>query len=353
MISPRASVLRDGHRVTIDAERLVPGDIVQIESGDRVPADLRLLRARNLKVDEAALTGESIAVEKSDEPVEARAALGDRRCIVYSGTLVVTGQGQGIVVATGLETELGRISAMLRAVETLTTPLIRQINSFARYLTFVILGISFVVFALAVWLRSYPWADAFMTVVGLAVAAIPEGLPAVMTITLAIGVQRMAARHAIVRQLPAVETFGSVSVICSDKTGTLTRNEMTVRSIVTGGGSIEVTGIGYEPRGVLRQGDREIDSAADPLLRELALAALLCNDAILRQTKADWSVDGDPMEGALVSFAIKAGYDVEATRRRFPRTDEIPFDSRHRYMATLHHGHESGAVVYVKGALNR
>ena len=350
MISPRASVLRDGHRVTIDAERLVPGDIVQIESGDRVPADLRLLRARNLKVDEAALTGESIAVEKSDEPVEARAALGDRRCIVYSGTLVVTGQGQGIVVATGLETELGRISAMLRAVETLTTPLIRQINSFARYLTFVILGISFVVFALAVWLRSYPWADAFMTVVGLAVAAIPEGLPAVMTITLAIGVQRMAARHAIVRQLPAVETFGSVSVICSDKTGTLTRNEMTVRSIVTGGGSIEVTGIGYEPRGVLRQGDREIDSAADPLLRELALAALLCNDAILRQTKADWSVDGDPMEGALVSFAIKAGYDVEATRRRFPRTDEIPFDSRQRYMATLHHGHDDGAVVYVKGA---
>ena len=347
MISPRASVLREGHRVTIDAERLVPGDIVLIEAGDRVPADLRLIRAR---IDEAALTGESIAVEKSDEPVQVRAVLGDRRCMAYSGTFVVAGQGQGIVVATGLDTELGRISAMLGAVETLTTPLVRQVNNFARYLTFVILGVSIVVFVLAVWLRSYPWADAFMTVVGLAVAAIPEGLPAVMTITLAIGVQRMAARHAIVRRLPAVETLGSVSVICSDKTGTLTRNEMTVRTIVTAADSIEVTGTGYEPRGVFRQGDREIDSMADPVLQELALAALLCNNATLRRTEAGWTIDGDPMEGALTSFAIKAGHDAETTRRQFPRTDEIPFDSRHRYMATLHHGHENGAVAYVKGA---
>ena len=350
MINPHASVMRDGHRVAIDAEKLVPGDIVLIEAGDRVSADLRLLRARNLKIDEAVLTGESIAVEKSVAPVDACTVLGDRQCMAYAGTFVVAGQGQGIVVATGLDTEIGRISSMLRGVETLTTPLIRQINHFARYLSLVILGVSSAVFILAVWLRSYSWADAFMIVVGLAVAAIPEGLPAVLTITLATGVQRMAARHAIVRRLPAVETLGSVSVICSDKTGTLTRNEMTVRTVVTAAGSTEVTGAGYEPRGVFRQGDREIDGAADQAISELALAALLCNDATLRRMEASWAVDGDPMEGALVSFAIKAGYDVDKARRQFPRTDEIPFDSRHRYMATLHHGHDNGFVAYVKGA---
>lgn len=329
---------------------LVPGDIVLIEAGDRVPADLRLLRARNLKIDESALTGESITVEKNEKPVSEHAALGDRRCMAYAGTFVVAGQGQGIVIATGLETEIGHISSMLRAVETLTTPLIRQIDHFARYLTLAILGVSSIMFILAVWLRSYPWVDAFMIVVGLAVAAIPEGLPAVMTITLAIGVQRMAQRHAIVRLLPAVETLGSVSIICSDKTGTLTKNEMTVRTVVTKAGFTEVTGTGYDPRGAFRQGDREVDGVADPALRELALAALLCNNAVLRRTETGWAVDGDPMEGALVSFAIKAGYDAETTRRQFPRTDEIPFDSRYRYMATLHHGHDNGFVAYVKGA---
>ncbi len=350
MITPQASVLRDGRRCTIGVEQVVPGDVVLIEAGDRVPADLRLIRARNLKIEEAILTGESMAVEKAVEPVDADAALGDRSSMAYSGTFVVAGQGRGVAIATGLGTELGRISAMLGAVETLTTPLVRQMNRFARQLTITILGISVAVFVFAVWFRSYGWAEAFMAMVGLAVAAIPEGLPAVMTITLAIGVQRMAARNAIIRHLPAVETLGSVSIICSDKTGTLTRNEMMVQTAVTAADIVDVTGTGYAPGGTFRQDGREIDVMASPVLTEFARAALLCNDATLRQTESGWMVDGDPMEGALVSFAIKAGLDADLTRKQFPRTDEIPFDSRHRFMATLHHGHESGAAAYVKGA---
>ncbi|MEX2035583.1 MAG: HAD-IC family P-type ATPase [Xanthobacteraceae bacterium] len=350
MIAPHASVMRDERRITIGAEEIVPGDIVLLEAGDRVPADLRLVRARNLKIEEAILTGESVAVEKDIKPVDAAAALGDRTSMAFSGTFVVAGQGLGVAVATGLGTELGHISAMLGRVETLTTPLLRQMNQFARHLTAVILGVTVVVFGFAVWFRGYAWPEAFMAVVGLAVAAIPEGLPAVMTITLAIGVQRMAARNAIIRQLPAVETLGSVSVICSDKTGTLTRNEMTVQTAVTAANTFDITGAGYEPRGAFRLAGRDIDVTASPVLGEFTRAALLCNDATLRQTESGWIVDGDPMEGALVSFGVKAGHDAELIRKQFPRTDEIPFDSRHRFMATLHHGHENGTVAYVKGA---
>jgi len=350
MITPRASVLRDGNRVTVDAKDIVPGDVVLIEAGDRVPADLRLIRARNLTIDEAILTGESVPVEKATAPVDAKAALGDRSPMAFSGTFVAAGQGVGLVVATALSTELGRISAMLGAVETLTTPLVRQMDQFARQLTAVILAVSVAVFAFAVYLRDYAWADAFMAMVGLAVAAIPEGLPAVMTITLAIGVQRMAARNAIIRRLPAVETLGSVSVICSDKTGTLTRNEMTVQTVVTADTTYEVAGSGYEPRGEISRDGRVIDAIDDPVLGEIARAALLCNDATLRQADTGWIVDGDPMEGAFVSFAAKAGYDIVLTRKQIPRTDEIPFDARHRFMATLHHGHDGKAVLYLKGA---
>jgi magnesium-transporting ATPase (P-type) len=350
MIAPHASVMRDGGRITIGAEEIVPGDIVLLEAGDRVPADLRLIRTRNVKIEEAILTGESVAVEKGVKPVDPAAALGDRTSMAFSGTFVVAGQGLGVATATGLGTELGRISAMLGRVETLTTPLLRQMNQFARHLTTVILAITVAVFGFAVWFRAYTWPEAFMAVVGLAVAAIPEGLPAVMTITLAIGVQRMAARNAVIRQLPAVETLGSVSVICSDKTGTLTRNEMMVQTAVTALSTAEVTGVGYEPRGALRLDGREIDVAECPVLGELARAGLLCNDATLRQTETSWIIDGDPMEGALVSFAAKAGHDVQLIRKQLPRTDEIPFDSRHRFMATLHHGHENGAVAYLKGA---
>jgi len=350
MIDPNASVLRDGRRVSVKAEEVVPGDIVLLEAGDRIPADLRLLRARNLRIDEAMITGESVPVDKAVAAVAEAAVLGDRLSIAYSGTFVVAGQGSGVAVATGGATELGRISAMIGAVERLATPLVRQMDIFARQVTVVVLLASALVFAFAALARSYSWSDAFMAVVGLAVAAIPEGLPAVMTIALAVGVQRMAARNAIVRRLPAVETLGSVSVICSDKTGTLTRNEMTVRTVATATADIAVEGVGYRPEGGFATADGPIDPPEDPVLEELALAGMLCNDADLRGGDNDWLVDGDPMEGALVTLGVKAGHDVAAARQRHRRLDEIPFDSRYRYMATLHAGPTAGPIAYVKGA---
>jgi magnesium-transporting ATPase (P-type) len=350
MIDPRATVLRDGRRLTIAAEDLVPGDLVLLEPGDRVPADLRLVRSRNLRIAEAVLTGESVPADKSVEPVGAEAQLADRFSMAYSGTLVAAGQGTGVAVATGPATELGRISRLISGVQPLETPLIREMDQFARQLTLGIVAVSVVVFLVALFLRGYGADEAFMAVVGLAVAAIPEGLPAVLTIVLAIGVRRMATRNAIVRRLPAVETLGSVSVICSDKTGTLTRNEMMVRGLVTGDAIFEVTGSGYAPVGDFLLGGREVEPADSPALLELARVALLCNDADLREGPDGWVVDGDPMEGALVSLGIKAGFDPDHARRELPRNDEIPFDAAHRFMATLHHSHADGAFILVKGA---
>ena len=354
MIDPHASVARGGRRMTIGADEVVPGDIVMLEAGDRVPADLRLIKARSFRVDEAVLTGESVPVDKATAAVGAEASLGDRFSMVFSGTFVTAGQGTGTAVATGASTELGRISALIGSVERLATPLVRQMDQFARQITFAVLAVSVLVFAYAVLVQSYAVDAAFMVVVGLAVAAIPEGLPAVMTIALAVGVQRMARRNAIIRRLPAVETLGSVSVICSDKTGTLTRNEMTVSAVVTADREIGVEGAGYGPQGSFRTAEgQSLDPAGHPVLEELSLAALLCNDAHLRQVGDNWIVDGDPMEGALVSLAIKAGHDAMAARSGFARVDEIPFDSRHRYMATLHVCDDRRPVVYVKGAPER
>jgi magnesium-transporting ATPase (P-type) len=350
MIDPKASVVRDGRRITVAADRIVPGDVVLIEAGDRIPADLRLMRARNLRIEEAVLTGESVAVEKGPAPVGAEAVLGDRSSLAFSGTFVAAGQGAGIAVGTGAKTELGRISELIGAVEMLKTPLIRQMDVFATQLTVVILGISALTFFFALFMRAYAPADAFMTVVGLAVAAIPEGLPAIMTIALAIGVQRMAARNAIIRRLPAVETLGSVSVICSDKTGTLTRNEMTVQSIAIAEAAFDVTGVGYQPSGGFGSNGVAVNAGKDPRLIELVRAGLLCNDAELRQADGFWRVDGDPMEGALVTLAVKAGLDPALVRKQLPRTDEIPFDAAHRFMATLHHSHDHGAFILIKGA---
>jgi magnesium-transporting ATPase (P-type) len=350
MISPKASVLREGRRLTIDAAEVVPGDILLLEAGDRVTADIRLTKARNLRIDEAILTGESVPVDKTTVPVIAEAALGDRRSMAFSGTLVTTGQGAGVVIATGPTSEIGRISVLLGRVEQLETPLIRQMNVFARQLTIAILALAAVTLAFAVFVRGYAAADAFMAMVGMAVAAIPEGLPAVMTITLAIGVQRMAARNAIIRRLPAVETLGSVSIICSDKTGTLTRNEMTVTTVVLAQRSYDVGGVGYEPKGGFSIDGREADPTTDAQLMRLARAALLCNDASLRKTSGDWVVEGDPMEGALVALGLKAGFEHQKLVKDLSRIDEIPFDAAHRYMATLHHGRDGLAFACVKGA---
>ena len=353
MIDPHAAVLRDGRRVTLPAGEIVPGDIVLLEAGDRVPADMRLVKARGLRVDEAILTGESVPVDKfSTGPVDDNAPLGDRHNMMFSGTLITAGQASGVAVATGKASELGQISTMLGEVEQLTTPLLRQMNHFARQLTVVILVMAALVFAYAAFTGHYLLDEAFMAMVGLIVAAIPEGLPAVMTITLAIGVQRMAGRNAIIRRLPAVETLGAVSVICSDKTGTLTRNEMMVVAVATGDADWQVSGAGYAPSGEFTRHGKNAAPLDAPVLTELCRAALLCNDAGLRVVDGVHAVDGDPMEGALMALALKAGLE-EAERKRFARLDVIPFDPRHRYMATLHPRIESAPVAYVKGAPER
>jgi len=353
MLAPRAAVLRGGERHTVAGEELVPGDIVLLEAGDRVPADLRLLKVHGLQIQEAILTGESLPVDKRVDPVAGDAALGDRFCMAYSGTLVGAGQARGVVVATGAETEIGRISGMLADVETLATPLVRQMDVFARWLTVLILLCSALLLAFGYFVEHYEFGDIFMVVVGLAVAAIPEGLPAVMTITLAIGVHAMARRNAIVRRLPAIETLGSVSVICTDKTGTLTRNEMAVGCLVTREGVFPVTGTGYSPVGEVALTGRDGADNGSAVLVDLARAGTLCSDAELREHAGDWSVEGDPMEGALLAFAGKAGLDTRKERRIWTRTDAIAFDAKHRFMATLNHDHEGHACIFVKGAPER
>jgi len=353
MLSPKAAVMRDGKRREVAADQLVPGDIIQLQAGDRVPADVRLLEVKNLRVEEAVLTGESVPVEKAVDPVPEDAPLGDRNCMAFSGTLVAFGRGLGVVVGTGAHTEIGRISEMLGEVQSLQTPLVRQMEQFGRWLAVVIIFISAATFAFGYWIRSYPLDEMFLAAVSLAVSTIPEGLPAIMTIALAIGVQKMAMRNAIIRRLPAVETLGSVSAICSDKTGTLTRNEMTLQVVVTAEQRFEVTGVGYEPRGGFLLDNSDVDTDEHPALSETLLAGLLCNDAVLYEREGQWVMEGDPTEGALVTAACKAGLDPHQQQERLPRTDVIPFESDHKYMATLHHDHEGHGRVFLKGAPER
>jgi len=353
MLSLHAMVKRDGHLVNLEAVQLVPGDIVSLQSGDKVPADLRLFKARDLRIEEAILTGESVPVEKAVEAVAEQASIGDRSCIAYSGTLVTYGQGLGVVISTGSDTEIGRISSLLSQVQVLTTPLLRQMAEFAKWLTIAIGIIAVATFAYGVLLGGYSADDMFLAAVGLAVAGIPEGLPAIMTITLAIGVQRMAKNHAIIRHLPAVETLGSVTTICSDKTGTLTRNEMTVTSVATTQGMIEVSGVGYDPHGDFLIDGREITIQQAPQLAELVRAGLLCNEASLKQVNQQWQLQGDPTEGALVTLALKAGLEHDFELSQYRRTDEIPFESEHRFMATLHHDHAGKGYIFLKGAPER
>jgi len=349
MLAPSARVLRDGQRALVPVETLVPGDVLLLEAGDRIPADARLLRGRGLRVDESVLTGESVPVEKLADAVDETADLGARTSMLYSGTLVSAGQASAVVVATGARTEIGHIGTLLGQVETLTTPLLRQIRRFGKAFTAIAIAASAALFAFAVALRGYDWLDALMIVVALAVGVVPESLPAVITITLAIGVRRMAARNAIVRRLPAVETLGATTVICSDKTGTLTRNEMTARSVVTTAGGVDADGAGYAPEGALSA--RTGGDVARASAQRVASIGLLCNDAQLHAGEGGgWRVDGDPMEGALLALAGKAGFDGGALRSAHPRLDEVPFDAAHRFMATLHAEEGGGALVCVKGA---
>lgn len=348
LLSAEARVLRGSEARVISAELLVPGDVVLLESGDRVPADLRLADARNLRTDEAALTGESLPADKGTNPVAANATVGDRQCMAFSGTMVVAGRATGVVVETGNQTELGRINALLASVSTLETPLLRQIKRFGYTITIVIAVIGALVFAYGKFVSGFGFVELFQAVVGITVSMIPEGLPAVITITLAIGVQRMAQRNAIIRRLPAVETLGSVSRICSDKTGTLTRMEMMVVSAVTAEGAFRVTGHGYSPEGQITRDGAPVGS--EPVLRLMGQVSLLCNDAALVEDQGVWKVEGDPTEGALYPFANKLGMSRLAEQRAHPRIDAIPFESQHKFMATLHEGADGTQLLLVKGA---
>jgi magnesium-transporting ATPase (P-type) len=348
MLSPEARTMRSGEARMIPAEQVVPGDVVLLESGDKIPADLRLMDAKNLRTEEAALTGESVPAEKTVDAVRVNATVGDRGSMAFAGTMVVSGRGTGVVVATGNETELGRINQLLAEVSALETPLLRQIKKFGYAITAVIGIVTILIFAYGKWVMGMAFADLFQAVVGIAVSTIPEGLPTLITITLAIGVQRMAQRHAIIRRLPAVETLGSVSRICSDKTGTLTLMEMMVVSAVTAESTYQVTGDGYAPTGEVKKDGKAAGN--EPVLRLMGRVCLLCNDAELFQQNGAWKVEGDPTEGALYPFASKLGMDRLVERAAFPRIDAIPFESEHKFMATLHKSADGKQWLLVKGA---
>src|SRR5499433_313041 len=348
MLSAEARTLRGGETRMIPAEELVPGDIVLLESGDKIPADLRLADAKNLRTEEAALTGESVPADKNTDPVSTNATVGDRECMAFSGTMVVSGRSTGVVVATGSETELGRINQLLSSVSALETPLLRQIKTFGYAITAVIAVVGVLVFAYGKWVKDMDFVELFQAVVGIAVSVIPEGLPAIITITLAIGVQRMAQRNAIIRRLPAVETLGSVSRICSDKTGTLTLMEMMVVSAVTAESAYQVTGNGYAPEGEVKKDGKP--AGKDPVLELMGRVSVLCNDAQLFQQERVWKVEGDPTEGALYPFASKLSVERQAEQTRYPRIDAIPFESEHKFMATLHKAADGTQILLVKGA---
>ena len=356
MVPQTATVFRDGRRQSVDASGLVPGDVVVLQSGDKVPADLRLLDTRSLLVEEAALTGESVRAEKSAGPVAPDAALGDRAGMAFSGTLVTYGTGTGAVVETGARTELGRISALIDAAVPVETPLTKQLRRIGTWITVWIVAVSGVLLLVGL-ARGYTLGDAVLAAVTLAVGAIPEGLPAIVTIALAIGVQRMAGRKAVIRNLPAVETLGSTTVVCTDKTGTLTRNEMTVGALWTpglggdtDGASWRLTGVGYAPHGALTHADGAPVGEAPACVRALVEAGALCNDATLALVGGQWTLTGDPTEGALVAAAGKIGATADALRTARPRLDAVPFESEHQFMATLHADGDGGQTVLLKGA---
>lgn len=348
-----ATVIRAGQKHTLSSAQLVPGDLVLMHPGDKVPADLRLLSSRELQIDESALTGESVPVEKSPDSVAEDTVLADRRDMGFSSTLVTHGTGTGIVIATGDRTEVGRISELISSADILATPLTQKIAHFSGLLLWAILGLASVGMLVGM-LHGETLLDVFMTAVALAVSAIPEGLPAVMTITLAIGVARMAKRRAIIRKLPAVETLGSTTVICSDKTGTLTQNQMTVQHVMAGGELFDVSGVGYAPKGEFTKNGVTEDPRTHHALMECLTAGALCNDARQVSSEERWCVEGDPTEGALLTSASKAGVFPDASAHERPRLDTLPFESEHQFMATLHdQGATQPHLLYLKGSVEQ
>jgi magnesium-transporting ATPase (P-type) len=345
LVPLNATVLRDGGWETISAEDLVVGDILKVVSGDRLAADVRLLEVKNLKVDESMLTGESLPVEKNTDVVKPGADLGDRKNMVYSGTYVTYGFGQGVVVATAGNTALGKISQMMESSTDLKTPLTASLDKVANVLTVAILIVSVLLLGIGLW-KDVPLADSLLNAITLAVAAIPEGLPAIVTIALAIGVKRMAKKNAIIRKLPAVETLGSTTIICSDKTGTLTRNEMTVQELYVGGKRYELSGVGYKPEGTLNPLPSESDA---PALRDLILAGVLCNDSMLITDKGH-SISGDPTEAAIVVAGHKTGIVEREVRKKYPRLDAMPFESENQFMVTLNRFDDDSTWLLLKGA---
>jgi magnesium-transporting ATPase (P-type) len=349
MLSLHAHARRDGDWSELEAEQLVPGDVVRLRSGDRVPADLRLLESTNLRVEESALTGESVPAEKNTEPVGEDAGIGDRHGMCYSGTMVAAGRGLGVVTATGPATELGRINKMISEVQTLATPLTKQMNRFGKILSVVIVSMAGLLFLIGWVLHEYTTSELFLAAIGFAVAAIPEGLPAILTITLALGVQRMAQRNAITRKLNAIETLGSVTVICSDKTGTLTRNEMTVRHAVTPAARYDISGTGYQPEGKVTRDDQDVALDQHRDLQALIEVLAVCNDSEIQEEDGQWQVTGEPTEGALRTLARKAGF----SSADYERVAAIPFESDNKFMATLDRVPGGGTRILLKGAPDR
>ncbi len=347
-MSTNATVVRNGKQVMVNSVNLVPGDVVTVQPGDKIPADLRFVSVKDLRVDESALTGESVASEKGTELVNSEAIIGDRKNLGFATTMVTYGTGRGIVVSTGDHTEVGKINQSIATAEELDTPLTLKIKNFSHVLLWVILSLSFLILVVA-YLRGESLADAFMVAVALVVGAIPEGLPAAVTIMLAIGVAKMAKKRAIIRKLVAVETLGSTNVICSDKTGTLTENQMTVQKIMAGGELFEVTGIGYKPEGKILFEGEEVELNNKPALQLLLRGGVLCNESRIKEEEGRWISEGDPTEAALISAAEKAGIKNHYIDHYYPRLDEIPFQSEYQYMATLHK-HEKN-VIFMKGSL--
>ncbi len=351
MVATETNVRRDGRKLRVHSEQLVPGDVVLLQSGDRVPADLRLFHVRNLHADESALTGESLPVAKHADVLALDTILAERKNLAYTGTLITSGQAEGVVWAIGDQTETGRISHLISSAVELSTPLTKKIAQFSKLVLWVIVGLAVATFALGV-ARGEKAAEMFMAAVALAVGAIPEGLPAAVTIVLAIGVSRMAKRQAIIRKLPAVETLGSTTVICSDKTGTLTENQMTVQEIFAGGKLYEATGGGYEPKGEIRLDGTVVKVPEHPALAECLLAGVLCNESQLVREDGRLKVQGDPTEAALLVAAEKGGVIRADAHNQTPVLDTIPFESEHMFRATLHET-DKGRVIYKVGALER